>query len=332
MKGDTAVLDLYTHFVRKDDMSDEDMMKREKQKKADIQAAMGLLQNAGYGIFKLDAIKSEPADDGEGKDEGKNPADGSDAGGPRDDGTSGTPDSGKSMDGADADAGGPRDNGTDGAAVALTNDYVPINKAEKAAVKAALAAVRKSAADPDNDGDNDADPAGDTDGDAASVDPAKPAPMPAMKTGKTKKADPKMPKKPVACADESDMPNPNEMAGGDGPDGEGSDPDDESVQEITHQKSGKTKKTDAPVDIAALIRGEFAKAETNLKTVVDGLRGEVSALATRVEKSEAASANVTKRLSAIVPAQAPGEGSGAVRKSGNELPAPLDTGYATMRR
>jgi hypothetical protein len=214
MKGDTAVLDLYTHFVRKDDMSDEDMMKREKQKKADIQAAMGLLQNAGYGIFKLDAIKSEPADDGEGKDEGKNPADGSDAGGPRDDGTSGTPDSGKLMDGADADAGGPRDNGTDGAAVALTNDYVPINKAEKAAVKAALAAVRKSAADPDNDGDNDADPAGDTDGDATTVDPAKPAPMPAMKTGKTTKADPKMSKKPVACADESDMPNPNEMAGG----------------------------------------------------------------------------------------------------------------------
>jgi hypothetical protein len=316
MKGDTAVLDLGSYFIRKSDDDTGEMMKREAKKKSDLQAAIGLLQQNGFGVIKLETAKSEPADDGVGRDEGKNPADGSDAGGPRDDGTSGTDDHGDSLDGADADAGGLRDNGTDGSKAPLTNDYVPVNKAEKEAVAAALAAIRKGEATPVKKGSK-----------------KKPAAASIAADASATQAD------PVQCADASDDPNPNEMAGGDGEDGEGSDPDadDDSVQEVTHQKGDKKgmKKSETP-DIATIIQAAFKKHEDALtgfvREQIGGLQSQIKEIDQRVQKSEEASSTVAKRLTGIVPAQAPGEGSGAVRKTDNFLPPPLDTGYTNGRR
>lgn len=131
MKGDQAMLDLGGYFTRKDHAQSAQVRKAEADKD-EVQKAMSLLQKSGYGVVKLETLKSAPEDDGVSgapDDQTLNPANGDNPSGPQDDGVSGASDSQKSNPANSAPVTGPQDDGVGGTTVTYTEGAVPLAKA-----------------------------------------------------------------------------------------------------------------------------------------------------------------------------------------------------------
>lgn len=171
-EGDVA-FDLGSFFVRKADADEAERVSARKSEDV-LKAAMAVIAAAGHTV----TLKSEPASDGGGTSDTKNPAEGTDAGGKRNDGTS-ADGTGAKNPAAGAEAGGPRNDGTGTSTVVAKEDDSTVT-VEKTETVTKTETVAKAAAD-----EEDEDDADEEDGE----EEGKKAPPFVKKGAKAKKAD-----------------------------------------------------------------------------------------------------------------------------------------------
>jgi hypothetical protein len=314
--GGTAVLDLGSFFLRK---ADAEEATRQATRKSDdlVKAAMDMLTKAGYEVKR----KSEPADDGVGKDETANPADGKDAGGVRSDGDSaGGVQLANPADGKDA--GGQRSDGTE--LPAVMNERYSVTKNDDGTLTLTpKAAVAKGDAK---------NPADETVED---------------EVGKSDKKDVKKRPDAVEEANEAEADNganaaevkkAAKPAEGSPAEEAAETPAEEAAEQAAAAKKAATaKKADEPItktdtpDMLAAIKSMFGTHSTELvafvKKELDGLKTTMTEIEGRVQKTEESSAAVGQRLAALVPGQSAPDAEARFVKSDRNIP-PLDTGYS----
>ena len=309
-EGDVA-FDLGSFFTRKADADEAERVSTRKTEDM-VKAATDVLTRAGYQV----TLKSEPASDGSGKDETKNPAAGSDAGGTRNDGTSA---GGTSTENpaSGSDAGGTRDDGTGTSTViAKADDADEGDKKLPPFIKKKIAASKATKASNEDD-DEDEGAGADDDGDEDDK-PAKKSEKKVAKAAKTK-----MDASDNGDAEEADESDEEEAA-----------EDDED--KAPAKKSAKAKKSETVAKSGDdMLRELFAKHEQSLAAFSQEIAGRFDTLSTRfdlvdgrLQKTETAVADTGRRMTALVPGQSAPDADVRVFKTDKHFPL-LDTAFGS---